>query len=344
MTVVQMAIVFCGAAVLSASLVYMIRIAAPRLGLLDIASERSLHARPTARGGGAAIVAICLFGLAGAAVWGVVPAWPELLGYLVGAALIAGVSFLDDLRRLPTSVRFGVQTVSAVSVLVGLGGHFGPQSAIENPGPIWVFAGLGIVWCVGLTNAYNFMDGIDGLAAINGLEVGLGWTLLASLSGELWLAVLALLVAAGCGGFVFHNWHPATIFMGDVGSAFLGFTFAFISLAAPRHIVQFGSGVLIMWPFLLDTGFTIVRRLRHNENILIAHRSHLYQRLVLAGWGQAAVTSLYGALALLSVLLAVTWWITTSVGVRLFIVAVMVLASFLLWSLVVRAERHPAAS
>jgi len=343
MTVAQEAILFFGAAVLSAGLVYAFRRAAPRLGLLDIANKRSLHTRPTARGGGVAIVVVCVLGLAASAIWGVVPPWPEWLGYLVGAGLVAGVSFLDDVRRLPASLRFAVQAVGAMSVLAGMGLHLGSTTP-WNPLPIWVFAGLGILWCVGLTNAYNFMDGIDGLAATNGLVVGLGWALLASLSDQTWLALLALLVAAGCGGFAFHNWHPASIFMGDIGSAFLGFTFAFISLAAPRHIVQFGSGILIIWPFLLDTGFTIVRRLQRRENILVAHRSHLYQRLVLAGWDQAAVTSLYGAFALLSVLLAAAWWLTTSVGVQLFIAAVVMTASSLLWSLVVRAERARAAN
>jgi hypothetical protein len=98
-----------------------------------------------------------------------------------------------------------------------------------------------------------------------------------------------------------------------------------------------------MWPFLLDTGFTILRRLQRRENILMAHRSHLYQRLVLAGWSQPAVTSLYSAFALFTIVLAVAWWLSTSSGVRLLIVAAVLLASVLLWNLVVRAERSQSA-
>jgi UDP-N-acetylmuramyl pentapeptide phosphotransferase/UDP-N-acetylglucosamine-1-phosphate transferase len=343
-TAVQNAILFCGAALITGSLVYVVRVMSPRLRLLDVPNQRSLHTSPTARGGGAAIVVVCLLGLAAAALTRLMPPWPAAIGYIVGASLIAAVSFLDDLRKVPSGVRFAVQAIGGLSVLLALARQPGLLSGLGEPGPMWLLGGLGLVWCVGLTNAYNFMDGIDGMAATTGLVAGLAWALLAALSDQPWLAVLALLVAASCAGFVFHNWHPARIFMGDVGSAFLGFTFAFISLAAPRQFTQFGAGVLIMWPFLFDTGFTIVRRLRRRENVLVAHRTHLYQRLVLAGWGQGAVTSLYAVFALLSVILAVIWWLTTSVGVQLFITAVVVAGSFLLWSLVVRAEPIEAPS
>jgi UDP-N-acetylmuramyl pentapeptide phosphotransferase/UDP-N-acetylglucosamine-1-phosphate transferase len=332
------AVLFATGAGLAWVLVYVIRLVAPRLHLVDLPNARSIHTQPTPRGGGAAIVVVCVLGVAAAASFGLQPNWREVAGYLVGASLIVGVSLVDDVRALPASLRLAAQVAAAVFMLTGLASQPGLLMSTSQLAPGWLVMGIALLWSVGITNAYNFMDGIDGLAATEGLVAGLGWTLLAWLSGQSWLAVLALLVAAGCLGFVFHNWHPARIFMGDVGSAFLGFTFAFMALATPRHIDQLGSGVLILWPFVFDAGFTMLRRLQRRENLLVAHRSHLYQRLVLAGWRQAAVTSLYGVFALVTVGLGIAWWLTTSSGVRLFIVAVVLLASVGLVSLVVRIE------
>ena len=119
---------------------------------------------------------------------------------------------------------------------------------------------------------------------------------------------MGLSAAAGCAGFLIHNWPPAKIFMGDVGSAFLGFTFAFMTLAALRQTPQLAiAGALLLWPFIFDTTYTILRRLMRRENVLIAHRSHIYQRLVLAGWRQSSATLLYGLLALVAVAFAALW-------------------------------------
>lgn len=316
---------------------------APVLRLVDVPNQRSMHTRTTPRGGGVAIVLVCLLGIAVVAGFGLRPNWRETAGYVIGAALIVAVSLVDDLRALPAGVRLAAHAAAAAVMVAGLESQPGFLASLGQFAPGWLVVGIALVWAVGLTNAYNFMDGIDGLAGTQGLVAGLGWAVLASLSGQPWLATLSLLVAAGCAGFVFHNWPRATIFMGDVGSAYLGFTFAFIALAAPRRIDQFASGVLILWPFVFDAGFTMLRRLQRRENILVAHRSHLYQRIVLAGWGQAAVTSMYAVFALVTTALAIAWWLSTSPGVHFLIVVAVFLASAALWNLVVRTERKQAA-
>jgi len=132
------------------------------------------------------------------------------------------------------------------------------------------------------------------------------WTIIGARTGQPSLTLLGGAIAAASLGFLLHNWPPARIFMGDVGSAFLGFTLASLPLLSPRRDALFVPAVLILWPFVFDGTFTILRRLRNRENIFAAHRSHLYQRLVIAGYSHAFVTTLYAALAVLGAIAAIT--------------------------------------
>lgn len=334
------AVVLLLGAVIAWGLVHGIRRWAQGLGLVDRPTPRSMHWQPTPRGGGAAIVTVCLIGVIGAAAVGFRPEWSVLLGYLAGALLIACVSWTDDIRSVPPGIRLSVHVVAAALMIAGLGIQSHAQALVGRPELTWLVVAAGLLWTVGLTNAYNFMDGIDGLAAVQGLVAGLGWTLLASLSHQPWIAFVALLLAAGCAGFLVHNWSPARIFMGDVGSAFLGFTFAFITLAAAQRLPKFAFvGGLLLWPFIFDSAFTLVRRVGRGENILVAHRSHLYQRLVLAGWRHGSVTTLYGGLTAVSVGLTLVWWITDSDYVAYTVAGVVALLSLLFWATVTRTER-----
>lgn len=325
-------------AVVAWTLVLGMRQWAPRLRLLDVPNDRSMHKHATARGGGAAIVAVTAVGIAAGAALGTRPEWPAFGGYLAGALLIATVSLLDDFHALPAGVRLAIQCAAAALMVLGLASQPG---FVLSPIPMMLGWGIALIWSVGLTNAYNFMDGIDGLAATQGLVAGLGWTALAALNHETWLSLLGLLLAAGCAGFLIHNWPPAKIFMGDVGSAFLGFTFAFMTLAELRRSPQVALvGALMLWPFIFDALFTMLRRAAHRENLLVAHRSHFYQRLVLAGWRQASVTLLYGFLSLITLSVGVTWLLTASVTAAFLLIAVSLLLPLAVWLLVIRAERQ----
>jgi len=286
--------------VASASLVYLVRALAGRW-LVDVPNERSSHVRPVPRGGGLGFVAPLL--LVAALAW---PFGGRAAFVVAGAAAIAAISLADDLRPLSSTMRLAVQGASAILAL------FATRFSVPFELPFGLHVEglaaqlLWFLWIVGLTNAYNFMDGIDGIAGLQAVIGGLAWALVAGLKGDVHVAVLGAFLAAAVLGFLLHNWHPARIFMGDVGSAFLGYAFAVVPLLAhassPRASLV---GLLIVSPFVLDAGFTFCRRLAKRENVFAAHRSHLYQRLVIAGYSHAVVSSAYGSLALVGGGLAV---------------------------------------
>ena len=268
--------------------------------LLDLPNARSSHTRPTPRGGGLVIVLVILGGLLGAYFVAGMGDGRVLVCYGTGALVIAAISWLDDLRGVANRLRFAVHFVGAALLVAG--GWW--ATGVTLPGGVVLpFGLLGIpltlFWVVGLTNAYNFMDGIDGLAGGQAAIAGGAWAVWGMLTNDPWSLLLGTLLAGSSLGFLAHNWPPARIFMGDVGSAFLGYTVAALPLVAARRTpTALLAGVLIVWPFLWDAGFTFLRRWRRGENVWAAHRSHLYQRLVIAGWSHRRSTLLYLGLAL----------------------------------------------
>jgi len=237
--------------------------------------------------------------------------------------------------------RPALATHAAGALLILLAVGFWPSVDLPFVGSVhwgWLGVPLAFFWVVGLTNAYNFMDGIDGLAGSQAVIAGDAWAGLGWLRGEPLVSLLGLLVAGSSLGFLLHNWPPARIFMGDVGSAFLGFTFAALAVVAALQNPRFAvAGILLVWPFVFDTSFTLVRRLCHRENVFAAHRSHLYQRLVIAGYSHRTVTLLYVGLALVGALLAIVWVLDLP-GSDWLVLGLPVLLCFGLWRFVVRAE------
>lgn len=300
--------------------------------LLDVPNERSSHSQPTPRGGGLVIVIAVLAGLV--VVLAQNRDWPDrqVVAFFAGAILIAGVSWLDDLRSLSNRVRIVVHFSAAAVVMAGTGRVLDLPSTV----PWLIAAGVTLVWIAGLTNAYNFMDGIDGIAGLQGVVAGLAWFVLTREPGTSTVPALGLLLALASLGFLFHNWPRAKIFMGDVGSAFLGFVFAAMPLLLERR-PRLLTAILIVWPFVFDTAFTFLLRLRRGENVFSAHRSHLYQRLVIAGWSHRAVTLLYGALAAVGSVVAV-WSELRGPEGSLLAFGTVVGLSFCLWLLVTRVE------
>lgn len=259
--------------------------------ILDVPNQRSSHSVPTPRGGGAAIAAVCLAGIALAAALGAVP-----VGYGValagGGAMIAAIGWIDDHRGISPLARAGTHFLAAAWALFWIGGL--PELRVGSQVvPLGVFgpvlAAFAIVWC---TNLYNFMDGIDGIAAGEAVAVGgIGGVLLLA-SGHPGLAAVAFAIAAASGGFLAWNWAPAKIFMGDVGSGLLGFLFGTLAVASERA----GGVPLLVWVLLLgvfvfDATATLLRRVVRGERWYDAHRSHAYQRAVRAGWTHARVSS-----------------------------------------------------
>jgi len=237
--------------------------------LLDVPNLRSSHEVPTPRLGGVAIV---LGTWVGFAIFRPEGTWP----LLVAATLIGAVGLADDLSDLHFGAKAAAQTLVAAGLLL----LYPPEIISEAPGA-WGIAGLavGVLWIVALSNAFNFMDGIDGF--IGGVAIVNAFFLLA-LTGE---AFLAALIGASA-GFLIWNINPASIFLGDSGAYFLGFGLAAVALYAPVPgggwtPLGFVAGVLVFTPLLFDTAYTLVRRLRTGagKNIFSAHREHIYQRI-----------------------------------------------------------------
>jgi len=287
-----------GAVAFGAAFTALVRHLALRHAVLDVPNDRSLHAVPTPRGGGLAIVAVALLAISLAGWRGLLPPGATI-GLLGGGFLVAAVGWLDDLRSLPVRIRATAHVAAAAWFLYHTGGlptiRVGEVSVTLGAAGA-VLALLGIVWSV---NLYNFMDGIDGLAGGQAvLTAGIGALLF--MPGQAGLALVAIAVAGASAGFLVWNWAPARIFMGDAGSGLLGFVFATLGLLSERT----GAAPLFSWGllgaiFLFDATLTLVRRALRGERWHSGHRSHAYQRAVQSGWSHARVT--IGAL-LLSVL------------------------------------------
>ncbi len=280
-------------AVFAYGFVYLIRLWAYRKKMLDIPNERSSHKNPTVRGGGLAISALTLMAALIYVLFSQNANLQADLAYVIGGVLIAAIGWLDDRYNLSSRQRFAVQSVSALIVIGGIG--YWQRVALPLVGQIELgILGLPltIIWIVGLVNAYNFMDGIDGIAGSTAVIAALFWAQMSG-SSDNFVTLLAIMIAGSSLGFLGHNWSPAKIFMGDVGSTFLGYSFAVMPLMFAQREPTAIAGALIVWPFILDTSFTIIRRWRQGENIFQPHRSHLYQRLVIAGYSHRFVTIIY---------------------------------------------------
>lgn len=340
------AIAFAGAALASWLLVGAVIRAAPQLGLVDRPNDRSLHHRPTPRGGGIGIVAAVLAGWPVAIVFGA--GWPGIdVWWLVLLGFgVAAVSVTDDRSPIPAALRLVVHVAFAAGAITTVGWF----DLIHVPGfrivALGLFGGgLTLVWILGLTNVANFMDGADGIAGLQCMIAGVAWTEAGLWLGDPAIALGGAIIAGACGGFLVHNWPPAQIFMGDVGSVFLGFMLAMLPVLAAHHAVAEAPlaaaclpvfGGLVMWPFIADGTFTFFRRLLRRENVFQAHRSHLYQRLVLAGWSHARVSLLYCAWAVAMSAAALIHLERAGRGIASAVVAVGSLAA--VWVLVRRAE------
>ncbi len=283
-------LVWTCAAVAGTSLIltWLTRRYALRASLMDVPNSRSSHVQPTPRGGGLAIVGSFLAALAATYPIGGVPV--EVLVVLTGGGgLIALCGFIDDHVSISAPSRLLVQFLAAGLAVFLVGGYF--QADAPIPGVDILAASLTAIGLVWLTNLYNFMDGIDGIAAVETLSVcGGGATLLAIL-GSPALVPAFLFLAAAAAGFLAWNWPPARIFMGDVGSAFIGFSIGVLSLAASRSTeIPLWTWAILLGIFLVDATVTLLRRISSGQRWYAAHRSHAYQRLARRLRGHAPVT------------------------------------------------------
>jgi len=292
-------LILCSSGVLTYIGIELFRRQSLKRQWLDIPNQRSSHDRPIPRGAGIVVVPVCLLGyLLTVVLTGIHFSW----GYFFGALVVASVSWLDDLYSLAIGWRLTAHILAALLIIYSEGTwsviSFGNVTSYSLA---WAAPFVTILWIVWVINAYNFMDGIDGIAGVQGLAASAAWAAICA-EGANRTYLFALIIFSTVAAFVFHNWHPARVFIGDVGSAFLGFTFAAMPLLVAKEMPLKAdlfplASILILWPFVFDTLLTLVRRLMRRELIWLAHREHLYQRLVIAGFSHPRVAVIYGVFA-----------------------------------------------
>jgi UDP-GlcNAc:undecaprenyl-phosphate GlcNAc-1-phosphate transferase len=316
---------FWGLAALSFLVAFAaVRILLSRFGslALDEPNERSLHVQPVPRTGGLAILAGSALAtpFVGGELW-----LPMLL-----ALLLAVLSFYDDVRGLRRRTRFTVHFTAAALLIWYV---MSPMNLVEM-----LLLVLAVVW---ITNLYNFMDGADGVAGGMAI-IGFGaYAVGAWLSGHYALAALCIALAAASAAFLVHNFHPARIFLGDVGSIPLGFLAAALGIVGWRDDAwPLWFPLLVFGPFIADATVTLLRRLARREKVWQAHREHYYQRIVRMGLGHRSAALIgYAVMAVCAAAALVGRAQPPALQALAFGAGVAVLAAMALW-VDVRWSRH----
>lgn len=253
-----------------------------RRSLIDIPNERSSHTVPTPRGGGVAIAIAGIIGIVMLWSRSMVPGW-LLAGFCLPGIAIAVVGLVDDVVRLSSLVRFAVHVVACVVGILMI-----PDAAkvvfsdLHVPEPLLqLVLVIALVWAV---NLFNFMDGIDGLAGIEAVYIAAAILVLVSVNGESQSGLPAAVVGAAAIGFLAYNWSPARLFMGDVGSGFLGYSLGFLMLTAVADGLNVWAAITVVGAFVTDATVTLLIRILRGEQAHQAHRSHAYQHLA-QYWG-----------------------------------------------------------
>ncbi len=256
-----------------------------RFEIIDVPNIRSSHSQPTPRGGGIAIFFSFYLTLFFTLI--LFPMEPFgsrwVWGLILGGVVVSLGGFLDDLRGFSPAFRLLAQVIAGfILILLGLS-----LKTIEIP--FWKEIELGfwgipltLLWVVWIINLYNFMDGIDGLAAGVGMMAALFFSLAAREAGNDLISFSGMILAGCSGGFLIHNFPPAKIFLGDIGSSLIGFLFAAFALIGNHNLkgpFPIWIPVLLLGAFVFDTSVTLLRRILKGEKWFSAHRSHFYQRL-----------------------------------------------------------------
>ena len=271
--------------VISLLLTELIRRYSLKKKLIDTPNDRSSHTSPTPRGGGLSIVIIFLI-----SIFLIDTLSENILFALSGSGLIiAAIGFLDDHGHIPAKWRLLSHFMAAVWVLLWLGEipefhYLGFNIELGLLGMLIVLFSL--VW---LLNLFNFMDGIDGIAASEAIFVSCSGAYFCWLSGIENLSSILLLLAAAAVGFLILNWPPAKIFMGDVGSAFLGMIIGIVAYASILQGLTVWIWLILLAVFLVDSGITLLRRILNGDKWYEAHCSHAYQHAA-KRWGHRRVT------------------------------------------------------
>jgi len=319
-------LILASAFALAVSATPLVRRLAVRLGVVDQPNARKIHARPMPLMGG---VAIYVAFIAALIVWGDRFYVRQVVGILLGASLCSVLGLWDDRRSIGAGFKLVGQVVAAmVLVLTGVQVQMLPYAAVN--------VALTVLWVVGITNAMNLLDNMDGLSGGIGAIAAAFFLLMAAMSGQYLVGTLAAALLGACIGFLVYNVNPASIFMGDAGSLFLGFTLAAagIKLRFPDNVafVTWMVPVLVLAMPIFDTTLVFVSRLRRGLNPLThPGKDHVSHRLVSAGMThREAVLTLYLVSCALGVL---AMYVTQASMVESYVVggAVLVVGLWQLW-------------
>lgn len=270
--------------------------------ILDHPNPRSSHATPTPLGGGLAVMTAIILGAGAIALIHNDPAAAILLAT---AGALSAISWWDDLKSLPVSWRLAAQ---AVAVAIGLGVAGDQMILTQGLLPLWLDHLLAALLWLWFINLFNFMDGIDGISGVEAISIAAGLALIAQIGAAdaypPGAIAYPLTVAAASLGFLYWNWPPARIFLGDVGSIGLGFLLGWLLLKAAGS-GHWAAALILPFYYVADASLTLLRRALAGEAVWRAHRSHFYQRAARALGGHAR--PVMWLIALNSALLALTW-------------------------------------
>ena len=312
-----------GAFVATALLVPVVRRFALARGISDRPAPGKVHAVPTPYLGGLAIAAATVLVVAAA------PGWGTDAALVLGAALVVGAAGLvDDIRTVHPGTRVLIEACAATAAFSA-----GWRVRLVNDP---VDLALTVLWIVVVTNAFNLLDNMDGAMATVGAVVGATLAVAGMLEGRWFAATLAAAVAGACIGFLVHNWHPASIFMGDAGALFVGFVIAVLALGvgpadapSPRLV----AAMLLVAPVLFDTTLVVLSRWREHRPVFVGGTDHTAHRLVQQGMTQAAVCVTLASTAVVTAVLGVAvardalaaWVAALAVGASALIALVVLL-------------------
>ena len=345
-TVIYMLLAMGLAAVVSFLATPLVKTLACKVGAIDVPKDnRRMHKKPVPRLGGLAIflgfmVSILLF----------VRIDHQLRGILLGASIIVVLGVVDDMSPLRAYFKFCVQVAAAlVAVFHGVVIEILSNPNVFANNPYWELNWLSIpitvLWIVGITNAVNLIDGLDGLACGVSTISAVSMLVIALLVSEGAVALVMASLVGACLGFMPYNRNPAKMFMGDTGSTFLGYILATISIQGLFKyyaIVSFAVPFLILGLPMFDTLFAIIRRLAHGQNPMAPDRGHIHHRLIDMGLNQKqAVAALY----VISSILGLSAVVLTSSGAvkAMLLLMALAVAAFLASRVIFRRDIDRAA-
>lgn len=300
--IITLAVITAVTFALSILLPFAVKPLLDTLGVIDVPNERSSHTRPVIRGLGLAT----LFAMLGGYLVTLVSGNPALLGMLwvaAGAALAAGaIGLAEDVRGLRVLIRSILQLSLAALAVIGF---------VALQGASWIWIPYGILFLSSYINVANFMDGINGISGMHGLIAGVTFAAAGLISGQLWLLISGLILAAAFAGFLPWNVFGSGAFLGDVGSYLLGGAVAATSIGAAISGVPWLATIGPMIFYFGDVAATLVRRVRRGEKWYEPHREHVYEQLTDLGYSHNRVTSLISTLTVIASFLGLaSFWVT----------------------------------